>query len=268
MLYRFPLILCVIASTTSSCFSALVLNPAQPITQELCVSVVQISDTDGSNSAPLFGTPAEQTAIFDFVDDIWAQAGIDVEFQSTIKTFNDTTSNFGTMSPRPATADLNAIRTAVGNAGLLEPNCLDLFMVNIVPGFAQTGDNTVNGLAYVPGDGIAMWIGPDLPDSTGGQEVAASVLAHEIGHNLGLFHTPTAPPADVIPFNLMQEGGSPDQGEELNSAQISTALSTGMSLGVFTPVPEPSAFLFLALACAAVGGSSPKFKRLFRRLCG
>ncbi len=69
---------------------------------------------------------------------------------------------------------------------------------------------------------------------TGGQEVIAGVVAHEIGHNLGLDH--------VAEFeNLMDSG---NDGQRLNSAQISTALASNFSVAV-VPVP-PALVLFLS----------------------
>ena len=48
---------------------------------------------------------------------------------------------------------------------------------------------------------MAMWAGPNLFSFNGGREIIASVLAHEIGHNLGLPHIGASQ-------NLMQSGGS------------------------------------------------------------
>lgn len=62
----------------------------------------------------------------------------------------------------------------------------------------------------------------------------ASVLAHEIGHNLGLDHLEEAE-------NLMQAGGDADPGQRLNAAQISTALASSFSV----PIPEPATIALL-----------------------
>ncbi|MEO8354013.1 MAG: reprolysin-like metallopeptidase, partial [Chthoniobacteraceae bacterium] len=181
------------------------------------------------------------------IDQIWAQAGIDVEFKFRLAPFDDTFSllgNSGNNSPRP-TGDLNAIVSAANaSGGVLDanPKVINLLLVRIVPGFSQTTDNTANGLAFQPGNGIALWAGSNLSGFSSGRDVISSVLAHEIGHNLGLSHVTTAQ-------NLMQSGGPDDDGERLTASQIATA--RGSSFLVSVPEPGVSSWLIaigLALA--------------------
>ncbi|MGC4005449.1 MAG: zinc-dependent metalloprotease family protein [Pirellulales bacterium] len=149
-----------------------------------------------------------------------------------------------TQNPRP-TGDLGTIlNTATLASGILDPDpkVLNVFLVRIVPGFNQTSDNTSNGLANVGSNGLAYWAGPNLPGFTGGQEVLASVLAHEIGHNLGLNHA-------VISENLMQAGGSANPGQRLTPAQISAVLSSQFVTAL--PIPEPSTYTIFAVGVAA-----------------
>ena len=208
--------------------AALIVNAAQTIRQRVGVRVIQVASTSGTNAAPLFGTPAQQTTIFNMIDQVWAQAGIDIDIRFRPGTYNNTfalTGTAGANSPRP-TGDLNTIRsnaTAAGGVIDPDPTVLNLFVTRIVPGFSQTSDNTSNGLAFIAGNGITFWAGPSLPAFAGGQDVLASVLAHEIGHNLGLSHI-------VEAQNLLQSGGSPNQGERLNAAQISTAKNISFSV--------------------------------------
>jgi hypothetical protein len=138
-----------------------------------------------------------------------------------------------------------------------DPLTLDMFFVDIVPGFSQQGDNTVNGLAFVGGNGSAVWVGPNLPGFGGGREVVASVLSHEIGHNLGLGHV-------VEAFNLMQSSSQPDQGERLNAAQIAAALSSPFAQAV----PEPSLALLVAVALAASPAARPRARTRVARPVG
>lgn len=223
---------------------ALIIDPAQPITHEVHVQVIQVRDDAGANPAPLLGTAAQQAAIEAFIDQIWAQAGIDIVLESSVTTWDDTFGLEGTPgdnAPRP-NSDLSAMMSLAAGDGVLsaDPLTLNMFFVDIVPGFSQQGNNTVNGLAFIGGNGSAVWVGPNLPGFGGGQEVIASVLSHEIGHNLGLGHI-------VQAFNLMQSSSQPDQGERFDAAQIATALSSPFAQAV----PEPAVALLVAVALAA-----------------
>lgn len=234
--------------------AALVVDPAQPITQQINVRIIQTRDNAGANPAPLFGTTAQTSAIFNLVNTIWAQAGIVVNFGAVPAdvpevTYNSTfalTGTPGNNNPRP-TGDLSTIvSNAAAAGGILDPNpnTLNLFMTRIVPGFSQTSDNTSNGLAFVGGNGITLWAGPNLFDFTGGQEVIAGVLSHEIGHNLGLTHI-------VEAQNLMQAGGSANSGHRFNAAQIQTALNSPFSVPI--AVPESAHAIAAVMLLAAVG---------------
>jgi MYXO-CTERM domain-containing protein len=232
----------VIVFVNSSADAALLTNPAMPITAQVRVRVIAVANDNGTGAAPLFGTPWQQAAIFSFVDTIYAQAGIDVSFSFRSGTYNNTFANSGDGTANATVArpdtDLNTIiQNATFAGGVLDPDpkVLNLFMVQIVPGFPQTNNNTANGLAFLGGNGIAMWAGPALPTFPEGQEVVASVLAHEIGHNLGLDHLGDAQ-------NLMQEGGSLDFGQRLNDTQIAIARGSGF----VEPAPEPATVLGLA----------------------
>ena len=68
----------------------------------------------------------------------------------------------------------------------------------------------------------------------GGQEAIASVVSHEIGHNLGLVH--------LVELEYLMASGS--GGQRLNAGQITTALASNFSVAV-VPVP-PALVLFLS----------------------
>ncbi len=230
----------------SSASAALVLNAAQPITEIVTVQPIIVSDTDGSNTANFFGNASQQAAIEGYIDSIWAQAGIDVNFLSA-NTWNNTYTNWGAGGPpdnggatRP-TSDLGKMVADGAAAGVAstDPNVINMYFVNIAAGFSLLSANSAAGLAFVGGNGVSQYVGGNLLTWAGGQEVIASVVAHEIGHNLGLGHITEVE-------NLMQSAGSYGQGERLNASQIATALASNLSVAV-TPVPvPPAALLFLS----------------------
>lgn len=222
--------------------AALVVNTAQTINEVVTVQPIIVSDSNGNNAANFFGNTT-QPLIEGFIDTIWAQAGIDVNFLSA-NTWNNTFANWGSGgSPdnngnqRPQ-SDLNQIVAdgATANVTNTDPNVLNMFFVRIAAGFELLGDGSAAGLAFTPGNGVTQYVGNDLLNFTGGQETIASVVAHEIGHNLGLDH-------NTLTENLMNSGSG---GERLSNAQITTALNSDFSVPVSAiPVP-PAVILFLS----------------------
>jgi hypothetical protein len=215
---------------------ALTVYPPETLTHQVTVRVIQLHDDAGANPAPLLGSALQQAAIEGFIDQIWAQAGIDIVFEASVVAWNDTFGLQGDTSPRPIGDLAQMVSDAAAEGGILasDPSVLNMFFVDVVPGSSQSGDNTVNGLAFLGGNGSAVWVGPNLPGFGAGQEVVASVLAHEIGHNLGLGHI-------VDAFNLMQASGQPDQGEQLDAAQIATVLASPFAVAL----PEASLWVLL-----------------------
>jgi hypothetical protein len=134
------------------------------------------------------------------------------------------------------------------NAGVRVANAINMFFVDIPAGFSMLTANSSGGLAERPGNDISMFVGANLLTFANGRELVASVIAHEIGHNLSLPHL-------NIAENLMRASGSPvADGERLSSAQITAALTSGMNTGLLTPVPEPSAWILMCLTGLAVSG--------------
>lgn len=234
----FSLAFCaLVLSTLAAAEAQLIINTDQPIDMRVTLNPILLSNDDGSNTAEFFGTGSQELAIKDFIDDIWAQAGIDVEWQA-LEFWDNSFVNIGAGGTRP-TSDLSASVSAANTAGLLDPdpNVLNIFFVEVAAGFPDLPDNTANGLAFVGGNGISQHVGDNLPTFGAGREVAASVVAHEIGHNLGLSHIPEAE-------NLMQAGGSPNRGQRLNTTQIAAARASSFS--VVIAVPEPNSMLVVA----------------------
>jgi hypothetical protein len=217
----------IACAATGVAEAALIVNAARPITERVNVNLIAVADDDGTDStAGMFGTATQQASVFSLVDDIYAQAGVDVEFSFRPGTFKSSFTRTGTPgnnSPRP-TGDLSTIRSraaAAGNVLSGDSNVLNVFLVSIVPGFSQLSANSSAGLAYVGSNGITYYGGGSLLGFASGREVLASVLAHEIGHNLGLDH-------NSVNENLMGSNGASD-GERLTTAQIQTILASGFT---------------------------------------
>lgn len=230
---------CLALAFSGSVQAALILNGDQPITQRVTIQPIVVSDDGGANTATYFGNATQRAAIFFLIDQIWAQAGIDVEWLAE-NFYNSTLANIGIATesiPRP-TSDLGAIVNAgnlagVGNADAL---VIDIYFLRASAGFEVLSLNSAAGLAFLGGNGITAYVGSNLLDFEGGWEAIAAVIAHEIGHNLGLDHI-------VEAQNLMQSSGN---GERLNAAQIAAALNSNLSTPL--PVPEPGTYLLISIA--------------------
>lgn len=171
---------------------SLTTNPARPITHQVSIRLIETALANGTSPATSFGNPRERADIESHVDAIWAQAGIDVNFLPTIVRYNDTFAYHGNAvrgASRPV-GDLNLILSGADTKRVLHPDdsVINMFLVDVVPGFSAHGESWAGGLANVGANGIAINIGPNLLSSPSGRQSIATLIAHEIGHNLGLQH--------------------------------------------------------------------------------
>lgn len=186
------------------------------VIERVAINPIIVSNTDGSNTAEFLGNSQEEAEIKRLIDEIYLQAQVDVEWLAP-KTYDDTFANIGIGGTRP-NSDLTTIVNAGDSAGIGDSSSLivDMYFVEIAAGFADTTENTANGLAYVGANGVTMHVGDNLPSFLGGRNVVARVVAHEIAHNLGLIHISGT-------NNLMNDG------TDLNASQITTIVNSSFT---------------------------------------
>ena len=259
---------CLLIIFASAASAELVLNSPLQITHSLTVQPIIVSNDNGSNTAAFMGNASQEAGIKQNIGLIWGQAGIQVNWL-TPNFWNNTFANFGTVAS-PATrplSEFNSILTAGQTAGVSAPsNLLSMYFINIVPGFPEAGAPNplsplgAEGLATVDGPGSTIRIGASLPGAVLmgdplGRQLAAKVIAHEIGHNLGLLHIDEA-------ANLMLNSDpTPAQNginARLNAGQILAARSSQF----VTAVPEPSSAMLIIWL--AVVGIMLRRRRIFQ----
>ena len=238
--------------------------PASPVSAEVIVSQplalshrvqiqpIRVKKTNGTTATTL-GDAAESAYIIGQINRIWAQVGIRIDWLP----FNDYENDFAydgtpanyTSTPRPGD-HLNQIVDGAGSPPKsADGNVINMFFVEIVPGFPKLSDNTANGLAFLDFNGIAVHVGTNLLDFTAGRDVIASVIAHEIGHNLALPHF------DETSDNLMNSsGGSAERLDFLQRNLCFTDNGGADGFELLEPLPQPSGYLQWASTNSVSGG--------------
>ena len=155
---------------------------------------------------------------------IYAQGDIEIEWESPTF-FNNTFANVGNGGTRPE-SDLNTILSSGDAAGAGSPDNLviDMYFVDVVPGFAQTAETEASGFGLFDDGGLAVRIGTAVLGDAQGRTLLARGLAQEVGRNLGLEHINNN-------SNLMDVGLT---GSNLLPSQISTVIESDLT----QPVPN------------------------------
>ena len=222
-------------SAVPGLFSALpaaadvVVNAAQTLTHRVEVQPIRVRKVSGA-AATTFGSAAQDTYIKQQINRVWAQAGVRIDWLPSVDYVSDFAYDGSpgdySVNPRPDNHLDAIVDTAPSPPRSADPAVLNLFFVEIVPGFEFLGDDYANGLAFLDGNGITVHVGSSLLTFQSGRDLIASVVAHEIGHSLGLDHVADA-------NNLMSSNAN---SERLTAAQKSL---------VFTNDPGPDGYELL-----------------------
>jgi len=190
------------------------------IAEVITIQPIITSNSNGSNTAEFFGTEDEEREIIRFINDIFFQARIQVNWLSE-NNWNNTFANIGDGGTRPF-EDAFEIFDRGEDAGVTNSNPLNInmFFIEVVPGNADLAENTTNGVSLDGENGVTFQVGDDLPTFEEGRRAVARVAAHEIAHNLGLDHVPA--PGNLLHFPEIA-------GTQLTTGQIDLLIASRFS---------------------------------------
>ncbi|MEM0897644.1 MAG: hypothetical protein AAGJ79_12255 [Verrucomicrobiota bacterium] len=171
--------------------------------------------------ATFLGDPGSEDYIKKQINRIWIQSGIRIVWLPVTDYVNDfcfdgSPGNYYNGAARPADDHLIRIVDFDGaSAKHPDGEVANLFFVRISPGTTSLPPNVAAGLSFLDSNGGAVYVGEDLLTSEPGRDAVASLISHELGHNLGLDHA-------AGNVNLMSVGG---QTEQLSPSQTAVVFT-------------------------------------------
>ena len=208
----------VIAVATGTTFAgSIVINPPLPVQYQVQVQPVILANMNGSNPSVFFGADPSRLVIESMIDQIWSQAGIDIKWLAPV-VWKHTIHNTNINQDQPA---LN-VASAAAAAGVTNPtgapHIINAFFTHKING-TSPGPNGARGTAIYNNpinpfvfNGTFQALGSQTVTDSSIYDRAARLVAHEIGHNLGLNHAGGT--------NLMLTSANDSSQERLTSGQI------------------------------------------------
>ena len=221
--------LCAASCLASSASAAIITNAPRSIDKRVTVQPIVLANNNGSSQSYFFGNAPHQAEIEGMVDKIWSQAGIDIEWL-TPKVWKKTQYlHFsGTVAPMMySAARAEGVATPAGS------KVVNAFFFRSVDGYTPPSNRAV-GMAYFDANGTFQALGSQTVSTQINYQVAARLVAHELGHNLGLEHT-----ANNNLTNLMLANDPNSSADErLTGSQINAVRSSSL----LTPYTPPGDF--------------------------